>query len=460
MKKRILIIIMLLSILFIPVFNETHAIEDNILQIGDTVAVSIWGHPDLKSEVVINNEGRINLPLIGEVKAVDKSLNDLKEIITEQYKDYIKDPQINILLKEKATIQVVIMGEVYKPGSYNLRPEAKIIDLISVAGGVTEKGNLKSANLIRKENEVSVNLEGILRGDKEDVGGQVDLKDGDILYIPENIIEVSIIGEVNNPGRYKMAKGLKLRDLLARAGSITDKAAKKVRYSSDGKTETIDLVQLFSNDTKKNPTLKEGDSVYVPETTYSVSILGEVNKPGSYKWNENMRLAELIALSGNLTKKADQTKLRITHQDGSVDFVNIKKFYEENMRKENPTLKTGDIVMVPETDKATTVTILGEIKNPGTYEWHENMRLAELLARAGSLQERGNAQDVKIIHNDGKYETIDFKKYLDEKEESLNPQLKAGDVVVINEVDSPNWSQIFSFVSGFNAIKTLLEISW
>lgn len=460
MKKRTIVFILICIILFIPVFNKVNALSDNVLQKRDLLTISIWGHPDLKSEVVINNKGLINLPLVGEIEASGKTMNDLKEIITKKYKNYIKEPQINILIKEKASIKVVIMGEVNSPGSYQLSPEAKIVDLISRAGGVTDKGNLKSANLIRENEEVNLDLEGILKGDKEDVDENVKLSDGDILYIPENVIEVSIIGEVNKPGRYKMVNGLKLSDLLARAGSLTDKAAKKVRYSSDGKTENIDLVQLFSNDTKNNPTLKDGDSIYVPETTYSVSILGEVNKPGSYKWNENMRLAELLALSGNLTKKADETKLRITHKDGSVDYVNMEKYYEENVREENPVLKTGDIVMVPETNQANTVTILGKIKNPGTYEWHENMSLAELLARAGSIEDRGSAQNVKIIHNNGDYEKVNFQKYLDEKEKSLNPKLKAGDVIVINEVDSPNWTEIFKYVSGFNAIKTLLEISW
>ena len=267
MKKRIIIYILILFVLFIPIINTAEAANDDVLQNGDTLAISVWGHPDLKSEVVINNNGFINLPLIGEVKAVNKSINDLKTNITEEYKAYIKDPQINILLKEEASIQVVVMGEVYSPGSYQLRPGAKIIDLISRAGGVTEKGNLKTANLIREGSEININLEGILRGE-EDESTKVELKNGDILYIPENIIEVSIIGEINNLGRYKMTKGLKLSDLLARAGSINDNAAKKVRYSSNGETKTIDLVQLFSNDTKNNPTVKDGDYVYVNEKTY------------------------------------------------------------------------------------------------------------------------------------------------------------------------------------------------
>ena len=459
MKKIFVIFSISLLIFIVFISFNLLAFTDDQLESGDTLVVSIWGHPDLQSEIIINNLGYINLPLIEEIKAEGKSIIELKNIIIDKYKKYIKNPQVNILLKEKASIQVVIMGEVFNPGSYKINPSAGILDLISRAGGITERGNLKTANLIREGQEISLDLDGILRGSLND-GDEVVLKNGDILFIPENIIKVSILGEVNKPGRYELVKGLRLSDLLAKAGSITNKASKVINYNSGGNTTTVDLIKLFSNDMENNPVLKNGDSVFIPETNYSVSILGEVKSPGSYTWNPDMRLTKLIAMAENVTERADLNKIRITDNQGNVNFINLEKYYEENYLEENPLLNKGDIVMVAETSQYSKVTILGEINKPGTYKWDQNLRLSELIATAGNLSNRGSTEGIKIIHNDGSYENFNFKDYIENEDDTSNPRLKAGDVIVVDEVSSPNWSQIFGFVTGFNAIKTLLEISW
>jgi len=459
MKKKIIIFSIVLLIIVTGLSLTTYALTNNLLEPGDNLIVTVWGHPDLESEVIININGYINLPLLEEIQAEDKSIIELKSIIIKNYKQFIKNPQVNILLKEKASIQVVIMGEVFNPGSYKLNPSAGILDLISRAGGITKRGNLKQANLIRDGQEVSLDLDGILRGNNN-TDDSIKLENGDIVFVPENIIKVSILGEVNRPGRYEIVNGLRLSDLLAKAGSITNDASKVINYNSEGKTTSIDLVKLFTNDLENNPVLKNGDSIFVPETNYSVSILGEVNSPGSYNWNPDMRLTELIALAENVTERADLNKIRITDKNGNVKFINLEKYYEENYNEENLLLNKGDMVMVAETSQFSKVTILGEINRPGTYNWDQNLRLSELIATAGNLSNRGDTEKIKIIHNDGSHETFNFNEFIDNENDSSNPRLAAGDVVVIDEVSSPNWSQIFGFVTGFNAIKTLLEITW
>ncbi len=453
------VLILLILIIFTGMFAFTARADEYHLHIDDRLFISVWGHSDLQQETPVDPDGMISFPLIGKVKATGMTREELKREITDKLSEYIKDPRVSISIIKYRQSSVIVMGEVKAPGTYRLEENDRILDLLSRAGGLTENANASSLRLLRDQEIITVNLSDLFAEDGKVNDNNYLLRNGDTLFVPESSIEVTILGAVEKPGHYQLEKGLYLRNLLARAGSLTENAAREATYISEGEVIKIDLDRLLAGDIDENPVLSAGDSIYIPETTYQITILGEVKTPGAYNWNNNLRLTDLLALAGSQTERGDIENIKITHKDGSAESINLKKYFTEHKIAANPALSPGDIVLVEELATSPRIAILGEVNNPGAYNWDKDINLADLLARAGNPTERGDITEVKILHNNGEYEEIDLERYL-QGEHGFNPQLKPGDIVLVGEKDSIDWKEFFTYITGLNALKTFLDISW
>lgn len=362
----------------------------------------------------------------------------------------------DVLHIPKGAIEVTISGEVKNPGRYQLKEDMGLAELLAMAGGPSVKaGQLVEYTSANKMESIS--LEDIVASSP----GLPDLKEGDLIYIPEGEVEVTILGEVKRPGTYPWNKNLKLSDLLARAGNQTEYGnLKEIKViHGDNSTKYYNLKQYFDKGSKEdNPVLLPGDSVYVLKGDYEVTILGEVNKPGTYPWQEKMRLTDLMARAGNQTTSGDITEVKISHQNQAASFVNLKKYFEDGNDEHNPPIMPGDTVYIEKENYE--VSVLGEVNRPGNYQWHQQLRLDSLLAKAGNQTERGDIKNIKILHADGSSEKINLEKYLNSEKGAKNPQLKPGDTIKIEETKSINWQQVFAFVAGLKLIKDFLEINW
>lgn len=458
MNKK-LVFITLVFIFFFFTGQNIYA-EGYKLNINDQIYISVWGYPELQQKAAVGPDGTISFPLIGAVRAEGLTVNELGDKIKGELSKYIKNPEVNISLLTYRESRVMVIGAVNRPGTYQLVSGQRILDIISLAGGIGPTGDMSSVMLTRGDEVIKIDLESMLTGEKDREDKNYLLEDGDVLYIPESTVGVTILGEVKQPGRYKIKKGLRLSDLLAMAGSLTEKAELTATYTSEDSIRRVNLEALLAGDMEENPVLKEGDSVFVPQTSYQVTVAGKVNKPGIYPWNKGLRLADIMARAGNHTEQGNIKKVKVIHQDGSSEYYDFEKYIFQNLEEENPLLRPGDNVFIAEHEKGSRVTVLGEVNNPGTYPWDRNLHLTDLLARAGNQTEKGNLEDIKIIHGDGSYEQVNLEEYFSKNIKENNPLLERGDIVLVNESDSIDWEKVFFFVGGFNAIKDLLEIDW
>ena len=106
------------------------------------------------------------------------------------------------------------------------------------------------------------------------------------------------------------------------------------------------------------------------------------------------------------------------------------------------------------------VTILGEVNNPGTYEWHQDLSLVDLLARAGNNTKQGDVGRIRVIDRQGKADDFNLLKYFNDNNIAANPTLNPGDIVLVGETEQSKWEDIFFFVGGLKNLKDLLEIKW
>lgn len=344
--KKILLTAIILFLITTPAIAQQYE-----LNVGDQISISVWEHEDLSREATIDPDGEISYPLVGTVKAEGKTTTELKNELKTSLKDYIINPEVSINIISHRKLKVIVMGAVKNEGSYEVRADNKVLDVISLAGGIREEAAAADTSLQRQGQKLEINLKEMLQGDNLEDNHQ--LQDGDQIFVPEKELKrASIQGEVNAPGRYELEvdQETKLNDFLAEAGSITDQAGKIVKIISDDKPEEYELEKTMAGDSEANPVIEDGDSVYVPSSLKQVTILGEIKKPGSYEWNEDMRLANLIAKAGNTSDRANLEQIRLVHESGEMQEINMNDFFEDDDLEANPVLKEGDLIMIGEKD--------------------------------------------------------------------------------------------------------------
>jgi len=152
--------------------------EDYLIGPEDKLNILVWGHDDLHRELSVSLEGNISFPLIGMVRAVDKTTSQLEKHITERLADgYIVNPQVSVGVSTFSSQKFFLMGEIEKPGKYVMEQGMNVLMAISMGGGLTPKAAPKRTKIIRvvdgKEAEIHVNMDTVINP-------------GDTIIVPES----------------------------------------------------------------------------------------------------------------------------------------------------------------------------------------------------------------------------------------------------------------------------------
>lgn len=150
--------------------NPGYHPTDSEYRIGreDILAISVWRDPDLSRELPVRPDGKISLPLIGDVAAAGKTPRALGEEIETRLKDYLTSPSVTVIVKEVNSLKVYLLGEVAIPGPIMLRSTLRLLQAISMAGGVTEFGGKKGVLIYRqtplREQVLQISYRDLLKG--------------------------------------------------------------------------------------------------------------------------------------------------------------------------------------------------------------------------------------------------------------------------------------------------------
>lgn len=174
----------------------------------------------------------------------------------------------DVLFVPAADHRTVVLGQVARPGAYDLVEGQRVSDLLAAAGGLTPQAAPQRAFVMRGTEQFPVDVRGILAGNLE---ANIPLRAGDTMVIPESQDRIAVLGAVSRPGKYDLVDGMKLTDAIALAGGQSESGnldqVAVIRIEA-GKTKTIaaDLSRALSGqDTSQNVLLRPGDVVYVPE---------------------------------------------------------------------------------------------------------------------------------------------------------------------------------------------------
>jgi len=352
--------------------NVSQAKTAYILGPGDVLEVSVWGYADLTRVAAIRPDGKISLPLVGSMKAAGMSVEMLTKLLVKAYAEYIISPQVTVIVKEFRKIQVSVLGQVARPGTYTLSPGARLLDLISAAGGTTDVAQ-KEAELLRPgEPPVNVDLDELLAGVQEI---NFELKGGETLVVPEDLVNiVNVAGEVVRPGRYRLKGQMRVIDALLLAGGLTEKAsvthASLVRSSRETLPLHLDAL-LLRQEMSRNIPLQAGDILMIPEEVNNkIYVVGDVNNPGAHPVKADVTLLQAIAIAGGPVQRGPGTA-RVVHvlrRNGGVPgptvpavsvealpngaallTVDLQALLRSADAMQNLAVQPGDVVVVPQT---------------------------------------------------------------------------------------------------------------
>jgi len=164
-----------------PVDNPNYVIGPE-----DVLYIQVWKEEALTRTVPVRSDGMISLPLINEVQASGLTPLQLRESLTEKFKNFVDNPTVTVVVTEANSFKVFVSGEVRTPGVYRLRSETTLLQIISLAGDFTNEANPKKIVIIRREHgkdkRLEVNFWEILDGTNP--GSNFVLKSGDTVFVP------------------------------------------------------------------------------------------------------------------------------------------------------------------------------------------------------------------------------------------------------------------------------------
>jgi protein involved in polysaccharide export with SLBB domain len=432
---------------------------DYVLGPGDSLTIDLWGGVSQTLSRVVGPDGHLTLPEAGDVQLAGLTLEKAQALIQEALKKQYRNVQVSVMLSRLHTIRVYVVGDVQRPGAYEISSLASPLSALFAAGGPTAIGSLRILKHYRGKQLIgTVDLyDFLLRGVRET---EDRLQAGDTLVVPTTGPQVAVWGAVKRPAVYELKAETNLAALLEDAGGITVAASLEhisvERIDANLHRETISIGSLAKDPkTLSGFEVKDGDRIHVaPIAPYSERIVyleGHVVRPGRHPYHDGMRLNELLqSYQDLLPEPAAQGEIvRLVPPDLHVQTIDFNV--------PDVMIGNGDLSLQPfDTVRvlgrydmdAPKVEIRGEVLRPGFYPLSEGMTAAQLVRMAGGFKRDALVETADLISyhvvNGTKIESqrsdVRIGDAVNRDDGAADRELKAGDVITIHQITG--WNDI------------------
>ena len=257
---KTIVILLMVALIPLPVLAQ----NPYVLGPGDVLDIRVWDNNDLNQTVFIAPDGNLSLPLVGQVPAGGKTIQQLQDELTKQYSKAVRVPSVAVILKEIRSRPIHLVSGFAKTEIIQLTRPMRILEIIPLGGGInTTAVDGERAFIVRGNEKISVNLDRLLTGD---LSQNIELAAFDSIIIP-NAEMVYVQGEVRTPGAIKYRSGLTLGRAVTLMGGTTNMAApgRTDLLRTGESTIRVDLDKIL-RDSADNPDvlLRPGDVIIVP----------------------------------------------------------------------------------------------------------------------------------------------------------------------------------------------------
>jgi len=429
----------------------------------DEVKVTLWGRVNASYTLVVNRDGKIDIPGVGPLAVAGMTFEEMSAKLIKQA-EQMTGTSVDISMGSLRTIPVFVLGDVRRPGAYTIGAFATITDALLISGGPSEIGSMRNIQLRRKDKVVQTYdlYDLLLKGDKSH---DVTLQAGDIVFVPVVGAYAGIAGNVKRPAIYELKDNYSLEYLFELAGGIIPTAyTQQIQVERTVKNEKKVVIDIDDKNLARTRSfiLHDSDIVkvfpIVEKDFNAVYLNGNVKRGGKYALTPGMRLGDIL--------KDEQDFLPDTY----FDYALIKRLQPPGMETTLVPFNLGALIL--RGDSANNLllqrqdsiyifskwffkdkpyfTVKGEVRKGGRFELSDNSRVKDALRTAGDLTKDAYMKKGEIIRVDKNKEF--FTLYFDVAramagDPAENILLEDEDQLVIHSLYEEKWKETAS-VSG------------
>ena len=389
---------------------------DYVLGSGDGLTVDLWGGVTRRFYRLIDREGRISLPEAGPMLVAGKSLAEVQEAVQKALRNQFHDVSADVSLSRLRTIRVYVVGDVLRPGAYDVGSLSTPLNALFAAGGPTSRGSLRILKHYRGNQlvqDVDV-YDLLLHGVKGDIQR---LENGDTVMAPPLGPEITVEGMVRRPAIYEQKDEKSLADALALAGGLLPTATLRhieVQRLVAHQKQTMLSLDVPQDDGIEVATkeleafqIKDGDKIRIfPIAPYSqdaVYLEGHVLRPGKYSFREGMRVTDLIGSYKDLLPEpalqyGEIIRLSLPDFRPTVESFSVAEALADPAKA--PVLTPLDTVRFfgrYDFENPPAVSVLGDVRAPGTYRTSGDIHLSDAIHLAGGLLPDAQTVDAQVF---------------------------------------------------------------
>ena len=293
---------------FMP--SETAAVPDTYLVgRGDQLLINFYGKESDSFEVIVDREGRISIPNLSPVQVAGLTFAEVKELIKVKVEQEIIGVKVFVSLGQLRSMRILVLGEAYKPGSYNVSSLTTVSHALFVSGGVSDIASLRNIQ-VKRAGKVVANFDLydlLIHGDSSN---DIILKPGDVVFVPSVGAQIKVEGLVKRPAIFELKKGETAKELLAMAGGLKPGAYTKNAVVERFKNNRKEVLTVDFSASNINYIPQDGDRIRFNTVSAQynnvVNLVGAVVRPGSYQWYEGKRISDVLkSVRGDLLQQAD-----------------------------------------------------------------------------------------------------------------------------------------------------------
>jgi protein involved in polysaccharide export with SLBB domain len=368
-----------------------------VLGVGDELVISLYGMNETEINAKVNKDGNIKVEYVGLIAVNGLTIEQAKQKISNRMASSypaltMGRTKLNISLGDVRSIRVTVVGEVERPGAYQVSALATVFNVLYITGGPTERGTLRAINLVRDNKVINtIDLYPFLQ--KGIMPENIRLQDQDVLVFVPNLKRVALGGQVKRPMIYELLPTDNLQQAIDYAGGFNELAF----------TDRIKIVQQNSREkvfkdieasSFANYIPQQNDSIYAdkmePSFENKVTITGAVVRPGQYGYTPNLSLKALLTKADGLRVDAFLSRAVIkrvgANKERSMVSVDLNKLNAGTQA--DISLQTEDSVIVfakQDLIDQQYVTIEGNVRNPGKQLYRKGMTVEDLVALSGGF---------------------------------------------------------------------------
>jgi protein involved in polysaccharide export with SLBB domain len=400
---------------------------DYIVGPGDGLTISLSGGISQRLQRVVDREGRVALPEVGAVEVSGKNLGDVQHLVRTVLRGQFRDVDADVSLSRIRTVRVYVVGDVERPGAYDVSSLSTPLNAVYLAGGPTSGGSLRlldhyrGKQLLEQVDVYDLLLHGIN-------GNMQRMEAGDTVEVPPLKGVVTVEGMVRRPAIYELNGEKSLAEVLQLAGGVLPSGTlrhvdvERVESHEDRTMLRLDIPEA-NNEQQVTQALddfkvQDGDKVKItpilPYADKTVYLDGYVSRPGKFAYTDGMKVTDLIKSYKDLLPEPSTTHaeiIRLSQPDYTPVVLAFNLGDALAGKDQDLVLRPFDTIRIfskYDFEDPPIITITGEVRDPGDHLTNGAPHLRDAIFLAGGTTRDALLDDAQIYRktSDGKLQVI------------------------------------------------------